>query len=250
MKTTSEKILLGCGVVSVGGFPLGLTRGGSEFIVEREFRTIEADCDRGPVKGRQVIDASVPKLTVNALEPFASDEIARYYPALSVDSNNAGYDEITDTLTIVAGDYNDVQFAGKTKDGKDVTIQVDNAINLANIEWALEDKAEVVPALEFTGHYEEDSIDTPPYRIRLGKTDSQTVTFTVKIGGSVTADADVTLYGRTIRTDATGKAVFTGIPGGLNHLFSVAKGGHQTYYGSVSVASSPVAQAVTIIPIA
>ena len=134
-KTTAEKIMLGCGVVSVGGYPLGLTRGGSTFAVEREIRSIEADCDRGPVKGRVMIDTEVPKLTVNALEPFATDEIARYWPGLSLDSLNAAYDVVTGTLTIAAGDYNDISFVGKTKDGQAVTIEIDDAINLANIEW-------------------------------------------------------------------------------------------------------------------
>jgi hypothetical protein len=55
-KTTASKIMLGTGVVSVGGYPLGLTRGGAVFAVEREFREVEADGDRGPVKGRIVID--------------------------------------------------------------------------------------------------------------------------------------------------------------------------------------------------
>ena len=49
---TADKILLGYGVVSVGLTPIGLTRGGSVFTVEREYRNIEADGDKGPVKGR------------------------------------------------------------------------------------------------------------------------------------------------------------------------------------------------------
>ena len=62
--------MLGYGTVSVGAVPIGLTRGGSSFTVEREYREIEADGDRGPVKGRIVIDREVASLTVNALELF------------------------------------------------------------------------------------------------------------------------------------------------------------------------------------
>lgn len=63
----ADTILLGAGVVSIGGVDVALTRGGSQFTVEREFRKINADGDRGPVKDRVVIDASRATLTVNAL---------------------------------------------------------------------------------------------------------------------------------------------------------------------------------------
>ena len=48
-------ILLGAGVVSIGGVDVALTRGGSQFTVEREFREINADGDRGVIQGRQQI---------------------------------------------------------------------------------------------------------------------------------------------------------------------------------------------------
>lgn len=60
-------IVLGAGVVSIGGTDVALTRGGSQFTVEREFRNINADGDRGTVKDRVVIDASEATLTLNAL---------------------------------------------------------------------------------------------------------------------------------------------------------------------------------------
>lgn len=63
----SGTILLGAGVVSIGGTDIALTRGGSQFTVEREFREINADGDRGVVKDRVVIDASRATLTLNAL---------------------------------------------------------------------------------------------------------------------------------------------------------------------------------------
>ena len=63
----AESIMLGAGVVSIGGVNVALTRGGSQFTVEREFREINADGDRGPVKGRVVMDASRATLTLNAL---------------------------------------------------------------------------------------------------------------------------------------------------------------------------------------
>lgn len=162
MTTTAEKILLGHGVVSVAGQPIGLTRGGSSFIVERELRNIEADGDRGQVKGRIVIDTENAKLTVNALELFTATDMTKYYPGLTEEAGT-----ITSELEIAVGDYNDVEWTGKTKDGKSVTITVKNAINVDNLEWTLEDKNEVVPALGFTASYSESDRDTAPWDVKF-----------------------------------------------------------------------------------
>lgn len=155
----ADKILLGTGVFSVGGTAIGLTRGGT-FSLEREIRHIDADGDRGFVEGRQMIEREVPKLVVNGLDLFTAADLLKYYPALS---NTIG--TVTGTLTIAAGDYVDVTWVGKTKDGKGVTITVQNALNLANLEWGLEDKSETVATLEYTGHYTEAARTTPPWTV-------------------------------------------------------------------------------------
>lgn len=157
---TADKILLGYGVVSIGATPIGLTRGGSSFVVEREFREIGADGDFGPVSGRVVIDREVAKLTVNALEMFTAADMVKYYPAMK---NTTGV--LTGTLSIIAGDQNDVTWVGKTKDGKACTIKVEDAINMGNVEWTLEDKNEVVPSLEFTALYTESTRTTAPWSV-------------------------------------------------------------------------------------
>lgn len=155
----ADKILLGYGTVTVGLTPIGLTRGGSSFVVEREYREIEADGDKGPVQGRIVIDREVAKLTVNALELFTALNMGKYYPAMTATSTG-----LTSSLSIIAGDFNDVTFTGKTKDGKACTITVSDAINMGNLEWTFEDKNEVVPSLEFTGTYTE-GLSTPPWSV-------------------------------------------------------------------------------------
>ena len=165
---TADKILLGYGVVSVGLTPIGLTRGGSVFTVEREYRNIEADGDKGPVKGRIVIDTEVAKLTVNALELFTAADMDKYYPGLTITPTPTGTpttDVMTSTITIASGDHNDITWVGKTKDGKAVTIKIDDAINMGNLEWTLEDKNEVVPSLEFTATYDEAARETAPWSV-------------------------------------------------------------------------------------
>lgn len=156
----ADKILLGTGVFSVGGTAIGLTRGGGTFSLEREIRHIDADGDRGFVEGRQMIDKEFPKLVVNGLDLFTAADLLKYYPALS---NTTG--TVTGTLAIASGDYVDVTWVGKTKDGKGVTITVQNALNLANLEWGLEDKSETVATLEYTGHYAEANRNTPCWSV-------------------------------------------------------------------------------------
>lgn len=63
----SSQILLGAGKLYVDNNLIGLSRGGGQFTVEREFRNINADGDRGPVKGRVVMEGSVAKISMNVL---------------------------------------------------------------------------------------------------------------------------------------------------------------------------------------
>ena len=51
----------------IGQTAVALTRGGGSFNVEREFREINADGDRGAVKNRVVMESSRAKLTMNIL---------------------------------------------------------------------------------------------------------------------------------------------------------------------------------------
>lgn len=167
---TADKILLGYGVVTVGTTPIGLTRGGSVFVVDRKYRHIEADGDMGIVKGRTEIESENAKLTVNALELFNAADMKKYYPGMSItpDSETTPTkNTMTSTLKIVEGDYNDVKWVGKTKDGKAITINVENALNLDNLEWKLEDKNEVVPSIGFSATYDETTRDTTPWNIEF-----------------------------------------------------------------------------------
>ena len=67
------EILLGVGKFYIGTTEtdaelVGLTRGGGSFVVEREYRDINADDDPGSVKGRISKDTGRPKLKLNALQ--------------------------------------------------------------------------------------------------------------------------------------------------------------------------------------
>nr|DAN52611.1 MAG TPA: major tail protein [Caudoviricetes sp.] len=159
-------IILGHGVFSIGGKDIAITRGGGQFVIEREYRDIEADGDRGPVKGRTVIDKSVPKLTINALSMLPED-FTNYYPGMqsTTDTNT----KVTGKTDISTEDYKTVKWTGKTKQGKGVIITLKNAINLENLDWTLQDKDEVIQALTYVGTYDEDDMENEPWDVEFIK---------------------------------------------------------------------------------
>lgn len=157
LKNNPKNILLGKGVYKIDDQLIGLTRDGGLFTLEYVYRNIEADGDRGPVKGRISKDRAVPKLEINHLELLTSFE--NKHPGITVDTTSkVGY-------TIIKGrpniddekDYHKVSFEGETKDGREVKITVERAINLENLSFELKDKNEVIDKVTFTGCYEENA---------------------------------------------------------------------------------------------
>ena len=73
MTEGAQEIILGVGRFHVGktaadAKPVALTRGGGSFVVEREYRDINADEDPGSVEGRILKDTGRPKLKLVALQ--------------------------------------------------------------------------------------------------------------------------------------------------------------------------------------
>lgn len=170
---TATKILLGTGKFEKKTAPdtwvgIGLTRGGGKFLVEREFKDVEADGDLGPVEGRVDIIKEIPKLTINALELFTAANMEQFYPGTDLTTGTTE-DTWTGTKTIASTDYSDYRWVGKTRDGKALTIEIDNAINRSNIDWDLVDKEEVIPVLELWGHYPEGDNPIIPWRVKFAK---------------------------------------------------------------------------------
>jgi len=81
--TPSQEIMTGVGIFYVGEDAIALTRGGGKFTVEREFREINADGDRGPVEGRIDIESSRATLTMNTLQILT--RLTDLYPGLGTD---------------------------------------------------------------------------------------------------------------------------------------------------------------------
>lgn len=82
--TGADSIVLGAGIFYIGTTAIGLTRGGGKFTVEREYREINADGDRGPVAGRIAMEGSRATLTMNVLEILTSMD--KLYSSIDVDT--------------------------------------------------------------------------------------------------------------------------------------------------------------------
>lgn len=87
VKAGASEILLGTVVFSISGTKVALCRGGGSFKVEREFRPIAADNDKGTVKDRVAIDVEKAKISLNALTMLTS--VKSLYPALKETTANA-----------------------------------------------------------------------------------------------------------------------------------------------------------------
>lgn len=154
-----ENIVLGNGLFYVDDNLVGLTRDGGNFSVEYEYREISADGDRGPVKGRISKDGARPKMTINHLELLTDTD--KFHPGLKKETVE-NKTKITGTGKIDdEKDYHTVMFKGETKDGRAVSISIDNAINLENINFDLKDKNEIIDTVTFQSTYDEQAAD--PY---------------------------------------------------------------------------------------
>lgn len=162
-------IILGDGVFAIGGVTVGLTRGGGNFAVEREYREIEADGDYGPVKGRIRKIRSVAKLTLNALE-LSPANLNKFFPATKIVGTAFQAAELINNTS----DYGTVTWTGQTQGGKDVKITLNNAINMENIEMDLTDKEEIVVGITFTATYDESSRNVEPWKIDFLTTSTPT----------------------------------------------------------------------------
>lgn len=149
----NKNIVFGKGVFSLDGEPIGLTRDGGTFKVEYTHRVINADGDRGTVKGRVVREEAKAFITINHLEVLT--QIAKLHTGVNEDiTTKEGYTTITGTGKITDTDYHTVTFTGETKDGREVIIEITNAINLENIEWTLKDKDDIVDTVTFEATYD------------------------------------------------------------------------------------------------
>lgn len=146
---------------------IGATKGGGEFSAKPSVRQIEVDGVKGKAKGLEVIDSWDVYLKATVLEA-TSESIKAALCAASLDTeSDAQYDIIEGNSSIELDDYVDnVTWVGRLS-GSDipVIIQVFNALNTDGLTLTVQDKAEATIPMTFYGHYTQEALDVPPFKI-------------------------------------------------------------------------------------
>ncbi len=150
---------------------IGATQGGGEFSAAASIRQIEVDGVKGRAKGMEVIDSWDVYLKATVLEATA-ETIKAALGAATVDTGaDEKYDVITGNAAIDPDDYLDnVTWVG-TLSGSDepVIIQVYNSLSTEGLKITMKDKGETTIPMTFYGHYSQEDLDSPPYKILYPK---------------------------------------------------------------------------------
>ena len=144
---------------------LGATKDGGEFSAKPEIRQVAVDGVKGKAKGLEVLDSWDVYLKANVLE-IKKETIQSALCSAKAEVKE-DYTEITANNSIGLSDYIDnITWVG-TLSGSDkpVVIQVYNALNTDGLTLSTKDKDNSVLAMTFYGHYTQNDLNTPPFKI-------------------------------------------------------------------------------------
>lgn len=223
-KETKENLLTGAGAyfknfnvgvdtyesAKAAGKLIGATQGGGEFKAVATIRQIEVDGVSGKAKGLEQIDSWEVSQNVNLLET-TPETLQLALGAADIDRvSNGEFDVISGRSEIIDEDYLDnLTYIGTiTGSNTPVIIQIFNALSTDGLSIKAEDKKEAVLAITVYGHYTEDDLDSPPYRIYYPKKKNVAKPIASVKGGTYTTNQSVTLS--TITEGATIKYTTNG----------------------------------------
>lgn len=154
---------------------IGATIGGGEFAAVPEIRQVEVDGVKGKAKGLEIVDSWDVHINATVLEIKESVLKDALCASDAADSTTAtDYREITARNNIELTDYIDnITWVG-TLSGSDnpVIIQIYNALDLAGLTLTTQDKNQSSVTMEYSGHYKQDDLDTPPFKIFYPKAET------------------------------------------------------------------------------
>lgn len=152
---------------------LGATKDGGEFSAVPSVRQIEVDGVKGKAKGLEILDSWEVYLKANVLEVKRETiEAALCCASVSETGEKETHYAIAAKNSIGEEDYvSNITWVG-TISGSDepVIIQVYNALNTDGLKLTTKDKDQSVIAMAFYGHYTQEDLNTPPFRIYYPKT--------------------------------------------------------------------------------
>ncbi len=150
---------------------IGATKGGGEFSAVPEIRQIEVDGVKGRAKGLEVIDSWDVYLKATVLETTL-ESIKSSLCAAAIDTgSDETYDVVTGNAAISPEDYIDnVTWVGTLSGSEEpVIIQVFHGLNTDGLKLTMQDKNEGTIPMTFYGHYTQDDLDSPPFKIFFPK---------------------------------------------------------------------------------
>ena len=150
---------------------IGATQGGSKITITPEFTDVEADGALVLVKGLKVKVGETASMEINLLE-LTKQVIKDALIAKDGTSDDSDFDLIESKASLTDGDYYDnIAFVGKTLDGRNVIVILDNALCTSGFETEGKNKEAGVGKYTFECHADLDSdLDVLPYHIYYPKT--------------------------------------------------------------------------------
>ncbi|MBS4958683.1 MULTISPECIES: chitobiase/beta-hexosaminidase C-terminal domain-containing protein [Clostridium] len=194
----------------ISGKLIGATQGGGEFKAVASIRQIEVDGVAGKAKGLEEIDSWEVSQTMNLLET-TPETLKLALGAADIDiESNGEFNVISGRNQILDEDYLDnITYIGTiTGSNLPVIIQVFNALSTDGLSIKTEDKKEAVLGVTVYGHYTEDDLDSPPYKIYYPKKKNVATPLANIKGGTYTENKSITLStttdGATIKYTTNG----------------------------------------------
>lgn len=229
---------------------IGITKGGSEFSDNAEFREREADGDYLPVKGHRDIVKMMPQLTVNALR-LSVNNIITFMAGASEDNSTSGETRIYRTLDLSASYIDNVAYVGSNREGKLMVIVLENVLADSPIALSTTAKSEeLVISPVFTAHADDNfNPDTPSTYPYYFLKDTSQVTFTVDDGVDPVEGAKIVVDLAYGLTDVTGVKIFT-LDKAEKVYYTVNATGFDEATGSFAITAdtTPVAVTLTATP--
>lgn len=179
----------------VDGKLIGATQGGGEFKAIPEIRQIQIDGVSGRAQGLEVIDSWEVSMAMNLLET-TEDSLKISLGVAEIDEiSNGTYNIVQGNNEITDNHYIDnITYIGTiTGSNEPVIIQVFNALSTDGLTLKTEDKKEAVLAVTIYGHYTEDDLDTPPFKIYYPKKKNISTPVANIKGGTYTGNREIEL---------------------------------------------------------
>ena len=229
------------------------TSGGSNFSAVPTLRTSQADGMKGKVKGLVEVESWAISLVVNSLE-FSKAVIEA--AVITATTTVTELFEKIQAKNYICDDafITNITWVGRIKGSSNpVYIQLFNALNTAGLAFTAADGADTIVPLTFEGHYDADTIDTPPYLIWLPKEEGSIsgavlLATVAQAGATVTVTLDGQIFTTTTLADGT---FVLYVPYGTGYTVDAELGtavGSETLVDVVAFADTAVGGITIVIP--